>query len=104
MEHAFRRPLGLEDRFGRAASDMLRVGEPAMLSHIGYPQLASIPRHVGVVPRQVREARAIRVEPRRGIEVVARRQNLAVIVAIQADAYQRVDRLSRAGMVLPDAD
>ena len=63
------------------------------------PQFASIPRHVGMVPREPRELRAVRTQPRRGIEVITGNQNLlrTVCQRHRGDSVDRVTVVGRQG-------
>ena len=90
----------------RAARNQFRIVEGALVTHRGDPQLGTVPRHLRVPPRQPAEARAVGVEARRRVEVVAGGDHLARIrLAIDANGDERRDRLVPvARMILADAE
>src|SRR5689334_7455894 len=71
MKGAFGAPLRLKNRFSRTACNLLNIGQAMFRAEIALPKVGSVPRHVGVIPRQPGQRAAIRSETRRRIEIVA---------------------------------
>jgi hypothetical protein len=69
------------------------------------PKLATIPRHIGVIPCQPCQTRTIGTEARCGIEIIARNQNLYLSITIQRHTDQHVGLFAfSVGMVFTDTD
>ena len=102
MHDGTRGPRRLEDRLGRSAGDELRIAWQPRVVELGDPELAAVPRHVGLVPRQPQHASAVRADPRRRVEVVARHERDR-LAAVERDRAKIVDH-SRTAVVLDDAD
>ena len=98
------RPFRLEHRLVRSTRDLDRVCYGSIREDLAHPGLGCDPRHVRVAPGQPGQAVALWIEPRRRIEVVPRDEDLRRLSAGDVEAHQRIDGLSRAGVVFPDAD
>ena len=68
---------------------------------IRHPQLGTVPRQVGEVPRQPRELRPVGRDPRGGEEVVAVHDDRRVARAVRRDGHELVDD---AFLLMPFAD
>src|SRR5262249_23647776 len=103
-DNTVRRPVGLEARVTAPAGHAFAVTQRAVRQELTHPQFGPVPRHVGVIPGEPRQARAVGTEPRRRVEVVAGNQYFAV-AARQRDAHQRVDGFtSRRRVIFADAN
>ena len=101
VQDAVRAPLGLHDRLARAARD-----EPSRRERrreLRDPQLRALPRHPRVVPGQPRDPLAVRRDPRRGVEVVARGEHARLGRAVDGHRDEVVDVLGLA-VALAHAD
>src|SRR5712692_1750009 len=86
IQRAVGRPLWLKDRFVQTARNVDFVRDRAIRSEFSDPQLTTIPRHVWVVPGQPCYARPVRTETRRGVKIIAEKQNAAGLnVAIKGN-------------------
>jgi len=102
MQHRIRRPRRLKDRLTGSPRDQPRVARKTCAVKSGGPELAPVPRHVGVVPGKPREVCAVGADPGRRVEVVARDDGDGVAPRQRNDA-DVVDNRGPA-VVLDDAD
>jgi hypothetical protein len=68
-------PLRLEDRLGRRTRHTAGVRARAVRHQVADAEVRSLERHVRVIPRQPREARAVRARTRRRVEVTPARDH-----------------------------
>ena len=96
----------LEDRFLLTTGDALRIYEVTRFVESGRPQFGSIPWHVGVIPGQPRQPRAVRAEAGCGVKIVPKNEHApARFVAAQVERHERVDGLlSSVGVILAHGD
>src|SRR5262249_57228762 len=59
-------PERLDHRLVTPADHLARIAKLAGRIHLRHPQLGSVPRHVGMPPREARQAVAVRPHARRG--------------------------------------
>ena len=96
-----RRPLRLEDGFIGATGDLRDIDEPCAVDRPRFED-GPVPGHVGVIPFQPEELRAIRGGPRRGVEIPAGDQDLD-LPGVRIDPDDLVHRLA-VTVALPDTD
>jgi hypothetical protein len=93
--------MRLHDCLTHAAGDLPDLPQAAIGADLGAPQAGRIPRHVGMVPRQPRQALSVRAEARGTHEVLPARKQPAFVGAIlEADRHDGVDGLALAPVVL----
>ncbi len=99
VERPVRTPLGLEDRFVRAAGNLGHVGQGTVGRQVGHPQFGSVPGHVGVIPGQPGEP--LSPDTRSGEEVVSARYDPWRQRAVEGEEHQLVDGFRLGPVVLP---
>ncbi len=104
IEDAVGRELRLEDRFPGAAGNPPRARQRAVGGDLGQPQFGADPRHVGVVPGEPGEPRAIRRQSGRGVKIMALRQHTPRPRRARIDRDQRVVDPAVGAMLLAHAD
>src|SRR3954454_5701256 len=92
VERAVPAPLGLPDRV---------LGPPGQQLVVDV-QLGAVPRHVGVVPAEIRKAPPVRAEARERVEVAPAREHLD-LAPVERNGNDLVDHLALA-MSLSYAD
>ena len=100
VEDPVRRPLGLGDRFVRAARRQVGRTEKTVAPDGGDAQSGRIPGHVRVVPLEPRESRPVRGEPRGSEEVRALDEHARRPLPVERDLDDRGDGLAIARVVL----
>ena len=103
MEVAFGAPLRLEDRLLIRACDPAVVRDRSVGRKVGDAEVSAFERHVGVIPRDPRQARTIRARPRSRIEVAPGGDHLRTGRAVRRQHDEFVPRLALP-MGLADAD
>src|SRR4030095_6397068 len=71
VEVAVRRPFRLEDRLVHTSGDSRRFVYRPVSGQFAQPKLRTIPRHVGMVPSQPSQPRAIRTKAWRGVKIMS---------------------------------
>jgi len=105
VEHTVGRPFRLEDRLLRAASHEVSLAEGAVGANPGEPKLRAVPRHVGVIPREPRDTRSVRADPRRRVEVASPNEDASIRPPVERHRDNRGLRLRPDDVVVfADAD
>src|SRR6266850_3220943 len=71
MERSVWGPSGLKDRVSLASSHLSRLIQRSIVRNVRNPEFGTVPRHIGMAPPEPRQARAVGIEARRRIEIVA---------------------------------
>jgi hypothetical protein len=96
----------LKDRLAGAPRDPYRILDGAVGRERADPQLGRVPRHVGVVPGEPTERRAVGADARRGVELVSLDEHAArrgIAVDVERDDGVDVLRALDEALVFPHA-
>src|ERR1044072_4378961 len=106
VQNAATRPFRLKNRLRRSPRDPSRGSQFAVFAKLADPQLAAVPWHIRMVPREPGQLRPLRTQARSRIKIIPLEKDHAVFVTgLRKNTDYRVDCFgARARMVLANTD